>query len=143
MRSRLYNALIASVAFCPVLLAADETFAGSGAVAVRGPGVNPPRSISHSAITRSIRHHGRNHRSAVGGYFYGPINGDAVQDFSQPASGNTHYTYTYDLPWDWVHKFPPSVVPAERPYVPSCSTETLSVGKRDGSEQTVNVTRCY
>jgi len=55
----------------------------------------------------------------------------------------TRYTYTYDVPWDWTHRFPPNVVPSDRPYVPSCPTEQVTVPGRGGAEHTVNITRCY
>ena len=61
-------------------------------------------------------------------------------DVTQPS--NIHYTYTYDVPWDWVHRFPPMVAPSDRPYTQSCATETVNVPGRDG-ERTVNVMRCY
>ncbi|MGC0394370.1 hypothetical protein ABIF91_006756 [Bradyrhizobium sp. USDA 241] len=53
------------------------------------------------------------------------------------------YTYTYDVPWDWTHRYPPNVVPSNRPYVPSCPTEQVTVPGRGGSEHTVNIMRCY
>ncbi len=60
-----------------------------------------------------------------------------------PASSDTRYTYTYDVPWDWVHRFPPNVTPSDRPYVQSCPSESVTVPGRGGTEQTVNVMRCY
>jgi hypothetical protein len=54
-----------------------------------------------------------------------------------------HYTYTYDVPWDWAHRFPPAVAPSDRPYVSSCPAESVTVTGRGGKEQTVNVIRCY
>ena len=64
-------------------------------------------------------------------------------DAAQPVSGAVPSAYSYDIPWDWAHRFPPLVAPSERPYVPSCPTEIVTVAGRDGREQTVNVTRCY
>ena len=61
----------------------------------------------------------------------------------QPASNDVRYTYTYDVPWDWAHRYPPNVTPSERPYVPGCGNETVTVPGRGGREQTINVTRCY
>jgi len=66
-----------------------------------------------------------------------------MANVAQPTSGDIHYTQTYDVPWDWAHRFPPAVAPSDRPYVSSCSAETLKVPGRYGIEQTVNVTRCY
>ena len=76
------------------------------------------------------------------GFFYGP-SGEPILDATQPASGDIHYTFTNDVPWDWAHRYPPSVAPSDRPYVSDCPTEIARVRGRDGSEQTVNITRCY
>jgi len=77
------------------------------------------------------------------GFYYGPSNGEPIGDGAQPTSGDVHYTYTYDVPWDWAHRYPPAVTPSDRPYVPSCPSEAVTVPGRDGREQTVNVMRCY
>jgi hypothetical protein len=66
-----------------------------------------------------------------------------MADVAQPASGDVHYTYTYDVPWDWAHRFPPAVAPSDRPYVSSCPTETVTLAGRGGAEKTINVIRCY
>ena len=95
----------------------------------------------------SLRHHRRNNAQAfwpaVGGSFYEPSNGEPLADGAQPGSGDIHYTYTYDVPWDWAHRYPPAVMPSHRPYVPSCPSETVTVPGRHGEPQTVNVMRCY
>jgi hypothetical protein len=138
-----HNAFIALVSILGFVLAGTETFARSGAVAATGHAFSSPRSISHPPMARSFRNHRRgNNWPAVGGFFYGPF-GDTMGDFSQAIPSDMHYTYTYDVPWDWAHKYPPAVVPSDRPYVPSCPTETVTVGGRDGSEQTINIMRCY
>jgi len=102
-----------------------------------------------------VRPHGiggfHHHRRFGGGVFpywpgyddygsaaYGGTGAEAVP----PQSNDVHTTYTYDVPWDWAHRFPPNVVPSNRPYVSSCPTESVSVPGR-GGEQTVNITRCY
>lgn len=54
-----------------------------------------------------------------------------------------HYTYTYDVPWDWAHRYPPAVIPSERAYVPECPEQTVTVAGKGGKEQTVNIIRCY
>ena len=64
--------------------------------------------------------------------------GEPVQPYSQPTSADVHYTQTYDVPWDWAHRFPPNVTPSDKPYVSSCPVETLTFG-----DKTVNVMRCY
>ncbi|MGH9695820.1 MAG: hypothetical protein ACRD5Z_16830, partial [Bryobacteraceae bacterium] len=75
--------------------------------------------------------------------FYAPPTNESMIDATRPMSGDMHYTYTYDVPWDWAHRFPPNVIPSERPYVPSCPAENVTVAGRDGKEQTVSVMRCY
>lgn len=145
MTHRMYGAFIASLSVVALMLAANETFARSGAVH-RG-GFISTHSISRVPVARSLRHHRRNHVGtllpAVGDSFYGPSNGEPLVGATQPMSGDVHYTYTYDVPWDWAHRYPPAVTPSERPYVPSCPAETVTVPGRDGSEQTVSIMRCY
>jgi len=53
------------------------------------------------------------------------------------------YTYQYDVPWDWAHRYPPNVVPSERPYVTTCPEETVTVPGRNGADASVRVMRCY
>jgi hypothetical protein len=77
------------------------------------------------------------------GGFYDSFNGGGPVDGTQPVSGGIHYTHTYDVPWDWAHRYPPAVTPSERPYVPSCPTEAVAVEGRDGQEQTISIMRCY
>ena len=79
----------------------------------------------------------------AGGFFYDPSTGEPVVEVPPPASNDIHYTYTYDVPWDWAHRYPPAVVPSDRPYVSSCPAETVTVRGHDGREQTINVMRCY
>jgi hypothetical protein len=61
-----------------------------------------------------------------------------------PFSTDVNYTYTtkQDVPWDWAHRFPPMVAPSNRPYVPGCSSEPVTVPGSSG-DHTVNVIRCY
>ena len=72
-----------------------------------------------------------------------PTAREAISDIPQSVSGDFRYTYTYDVPWDWAHRYPPMVAPSDRPYVSSCPAETVTVPGRGGREQTVNITRCY
>jgi hypothetical protein len=138
----MYRALIAPLGVVALMLTANATFARSGAA--HGGGFTSTHSISHPLVARSFRHSRRNNAGvlwpAADGYFYGP-NGEPIADGSQPASGDVHYTY--DVPWDWAHRYPPAVAPSERPYVPSCPAEAVTVPGRDGREQTINVIRCY
>jgi hypothetical protein len=142
VRAMTYRLLIASLGAVVLLLVANETFAASGVhgagMASRHPNFRPP-------VARSQQHR-RNH---VGGYwsgvgdYYGPTTDEPIADGTQPGSGDRHYTYTYDVPWDAVHRFPPAVTPSGRPYVSECPTQVLTVPGRDGTERTVNIVRCY
>jgi hypothetical protein len=142
----MYGALIASLSVVALVLAANETFAGSGAA--HGGGIASTHSISRASIAHSLRHHRRNNIGTFWpgdeGFYYGPsTNGEPIAGGAPPTSGDVHYTYTYDVPWDWAHRYPPAVTPSDRPYVPSCPSEAVTVAGRDGREQTVNVMRCY
>ena len=143
MTYRMYGAFIASLSAVALMLAANPAFARSGA-AVRGGFTH---SISHASAAHLFRHHRRNNIGAfwpgVEDYPYGPSNGEPMVDGAPPASGDIHYTQTYDVPWDWAHRFPPAVTPSDRPYVSSCPAETVTVLGHDGREQTVNIMRCY
>jgi hypothetical protein len=153
MTCRMNGALIASLSAVALVLGVNETFAGTGTVP---PGAAPrgafasPHSMSHrSAAARSFRHHRRNDAAmfwpAIGDFSYDPStpNGGPMVDVTPPISGDAHYTYTYDVPWDWAHRFPPAVTPSDRPYVPSCPAESVTVPGHDGKEQAVSITRCY
>jgi hypothetical protein len=143
MTHRMYGALVASVGVVALLLGAGETFARTGAAAHGA--FHAAHSISHRSLARQSlrRHHGSD-----GGIFWpgdgfyddGSSNGEPLADGSQPApSGDVHYTYKYDVPWDWAHRYPP----AEHPYVPNCPAEDVTVPGHGGAQQTVHVTRCY
>jgi hypothetical protein len=138
MAYKMYAAFIASLSVA-LTIASNETFARS---ASRG-GFTSTHSISHPSVAHSLRHRRRNNVGtlwpAVGDFFYGPSNGEPGVDFTQPTSGDI----PYDVPWDWAHRYPPVVIPSERPYVPSCPTETVTVPGLDGKEQTVSIMRCY
>jgi hypothetical protein len=145
--TRMYGALIASVSVVALLLATNETFARPGG---GHGGFTSPRSISRSAAFlhhRTFLHHRRNNVGGffwpAEGYFDQPSNGEPIGDVAPPASGDVRYTSTYDVPWDWAHRFPPAVAPSDHPYVSSCPTETVTVAGRGGADQTINVIRCY
>src|SRR6266700_702869 len=101
MTSKKYVALTASLSVVALVFAANETFAGTAAVS-RG-GVTSTHSFSRPSIAQPFRHHRRNDLGGVfwpgGDFSYGP-NGEPVGDVGQPASGDVHYTYTHDVPWD-------------------------------------------
>jgi hypothetical protein len=145
MSYRLYGAFIASLSVLAFMLAANETFARSGGAPRGGVVAKPP--ISHPPVGHSFRHHRRGvvgpFWPAVGGFAYGPTNDQPIADVPQSISGDFRYTYTYDVPWDWAHRYPPMVAPSDRPYVSSCGAEAVTVPGRGGKEHTVNVMRCY
>src|SRR5258708_33562942 len=144
MTYKMHGALVASLGALALVLAADQTFARSGTA----PGARSAstHSISPPTAFRSPRHHRGNRVGglwpAAGGYFYAPPNGEPVADAAQP-SADIHYTYKYDVPWDWAHRFPPNVVPSDRAYVTQCPAETVTVPGAGGKDHTVNIMRCY
>ena len=144
MAYRLFGALTACLGAVSLLLAANE--ASARPATAHGAGFTPTHSISRPHLAQSLRHRGRNHVGAfwpgVGGFYDGP-DGAPMVDATQPASGDVHYTYTRDVPWDWAHRYPPAVAPSDRPYVSSCPAESVTVPGRDGKDQVINITRCY
>jgi hypothetical protein len=148
MTDRMYGALIASLGVVALMLTANETFARSGA-ASRG-GFTATHSFSRSAAVHGFRHGRRNRNNAgilwpgVEDYGYGSSIGEPVAaGVAEPTSGDIHYTTTYDVPWDWAHRYPPAVAPSDKPYVSSCPAENVTVLGHGGQEQTVSIMRCY
>jgi hypothetical protein len=147
MMSRSKGALLASLSAAALLLSAADSFARPGGAAPHGM-----VAAAHPPIAPGARFHGRFHRFnnpwiywPGGGAFYNDSMGytEPFADAGQPVTNDVRYTYTYDVPWDWAHRFPPNVVPSDRPYVPSCPTEQVTVPGRGGGEHTVNIMRCY
>ena len=138
--TKIYGALVASLGVVALMLP-NEAFARSGGG--HNGGFTSTRSGSRAPM--AFHHHRRNNVggfwAGTGGYYSDPSTGEPIVDATQ--SRDAHYTYTYDVPWDWAHRYPPNVVPSDRPYVSSCPTETVTVPGRGGVEKTVNVTRCY
>jgi hypothetical protein len=150
MMSRSYGALVASLSAAALLLAASDSFARPGGAAPHGVVATAPPSgsVARPPIAPGARFRGRNtpwvYWPGGGGFYYGGGNDNQpFVDIGQPVSNDVRYTYTYDVPWDWTHRFPPNVVPSDRPYVPSCPTEQVTVPGRGGGEHTVNIMRCY
>ena len=144
---------IASLGAVALMPGTGETFARSGVAP--GGGFSSARPIPHASAVPSFRHHPRHNIGrywpGAGGYYYGASNGEALADLlanpladvAQPMSRDIRYSYTYDVPWDWAHRYPPNVVPSDRPYVSSCSSEAVTVPGQNGQEKTINITRCY
>ena len=143
MAYRRYGALIASVCILALMLAAIPASARSGT----SRGAFASMHHSHRPVVPSLRHRNRRNNADTlwpgADGFYGPSDGEPIVDATQPVAGGIPSAYNEGIPWDWAHRYPPLVVPSERPYVPSCPTEIVTVAGRDGREQTVNVTRCY
>ena len=146
MAYRMYRSLVLPLSAAALLLATGETIAASGAMPHAS--FASPRPIFRPHVARVFPRHRRNF---VGAFlppfaddFYGAPNGEPTPYVTPPpVSGDMHYTYTYDVPWDWAHRYPPTVVPSDRQYVPSCTVEAVPVLGNDGAPRTVNVTRCY
>ena len=149
MTCRKHQAFIASLSAAALMVAADDAFARSGVAP--GGGFSSARPILHASAVPSFRHHPRHNIGTywpgAGGYYYGPSNDESLAasfaDVAQPMPRDIRYTYTYDVPWDWAHRYPPNVAPSDRPYVSGCSSEPVTVPGRNGGKQTINITRCY
>ena len=148
MTYRMHGALLASLSAAALLLNPNDSFARPGGATSHGLSAAPSGAMARPSIAPGARFHRRSNPWVYwpggGGFFYdGASYSQPFVDAGQPVSTDVRYTYTYDVPWDWTHRFPPNVVPSDRPYVPSCPTEQVTVPGRGGSEHTVNITRCY
>lgn len=146
MMSRSHGALLASLSAAALLLTVSNGSARPGAAAPHGVVAMP--AAAHAPIAPSPRFRGRGkpwvYWPGGGGFVYdAPSYGYPFADAGQPLSNDVRYTYTYDVPWDWTHRFPPNVIPSDRPYVPSCPTEQVTVPGRGGGDHVVNIMRCY
>jgi hypothetical protein len=141
MSFKKYSALIASLSAVALMLATSE--ASARAAGSRG-GMTAPHMIGHRPFVHGFRHRGP-FGSVVwpGDYGDSSAYGQAPAEVAPSGSNDVHYTYTYDVPWDWAHRLPPQVAPSDRAYVPSCSVEGVTVPGNNGETHTVNVTRCY
>src|SRR5271170_185352 len=120
MRSKINTALIVSLSAVALVLATSETFAASRSA--RGAFASAHRPGTH------FSGHHRRSQGAIGwlgddGVYYGP-NGE---ELTPPASGGARTGDTYDIPWDWAHRYPPAAARSDRPYVSSCGAETVTV----------------
>jgi hypothetical protein len=143
MASRLFGPFVAALGAFALVFSVNAAQAGSPG-GVRGAFAAAPSGV-HPHFPGAFRRHHRLGFVGIwpGDNFYGPDGEPLAGVAPPPASNDVHYTYTYDVPWDWAHRLPPMVAPSERPYVPGCTAETVTVPGRDGGEHTVNVTRCY
>ena len=144
MMYRVFGALVASLSIATVAFAPAPALAGSATP--HGAAFASTHAASHLPAIRSFRHHRRGGAifwPGVDAFDYGTPSGEPLVGAAQPPSGDVHYTYTQDVPWDWAHRYPPAVEPSNRPYVSSCPEETTKFPGPDGKDQTVNVIRCY
>ena len=148
MTYRQHATLLASISLAALIFSASAAAAGSAApraaFAAPHPNIRPP-------VAGTFHHHHRH--GVIGGFYwpgygYGddvaaPSYGAPTVEGAPPAAGELQYTYKHDVPWDWAHRFPPDVTPSSRPYVPSCTDESVTVPGRHGDDHSINVTRCY
>jgi hypothetical protein len=154
MMYKVYAAFIMSLSVA-LTVASNQALGGSGAV--HGAVSASTHSPFHPSVTRSPNHHNGRNRGiffpAAEGFFWDPSNGepnvDVTPPISGPTSGDINYTYKYDVPWDWAHRYPPSFFasPPKPPsppvaYVPGCPAQTVTVPGEDGKDQTVSIVRC-
>jgi hypothetical protein len=142
-----FRLLVAAIGGVALALATSATFAASRAA---HGGIVAAHPMFRPSIGRSTGHHRRARHAGVfwpdtGYWDDGSASGEPGVDVAPPASGDVHYTYTYDVPWDAAHRFPPNVLPSARPYVSDCTTQTVTVPRRVDPQQTadIHVIRCY
>jgi hypothetical protein len=141
MTSRKNSALIASLSAVALMLVTGQ--ASARATGSRG-GMTAPHAIGHRPFVHAFRHRGQFGPVVwPGDYGTDGAYGQAPADVASPGSNDVHYTYTYDVPWDWAHRLPPQVARSDRAYVPSCSVEGVTVPGSNGEAHTVNVTSCH
>jgi hypothetical protein len=143
MAYRKYGALIASLGVTALVFAANGASARSGNPAQGLVGAKHPVARNQVLLHRFNRRNNFNGTvwPAYDDSFYGPSTGEP--GLTQPIPTDIRNSQAYEIPWDWAHRYPPIVVPTERPYVSSCSAETVNVPGREGKEQAVNILRCY
>ena len=152
MKHRIYaTAFIASLSVA-LALTPSESFGQSGAA----PGAKS--ASTHSAFRPSAmrsgvhanfssrRGHGQRNVGwalwATTGGVYGinqslqPL--DVEPNVDGARSISEHVTYTYDVPWDAVHRYPPRVR-----YASGCRSQTVTVPRGGNKKQSVNIIRCY
>jgi hypothetical protein len=143
MAYRIPLALVASVSVAALMLACStETFARSGPVARGGFTSHHPAFRHYGRVPGTFWSGAGGYYGADGGYYYDQSGEPAAEIPQPPVSNDVRYTFTNDVPWDWAHRYPPAVMPSDRPYVSTCPTESVTVPGRSGN-QTINITRCY
>ena len=101
---------------------------------------HPGGGHGHHALVRS-----RGLRNAGWGLWgngavvYAAPQSPAIEPVAGVGALSQHVTYTYDVPWDAVHRYPP----AAYEYGQGCHTQHQTVPKSGGGKQSVNIIRCY
>ena len=135
--------LIVSLGGLGLILAAGEAFAGAGAA---------QGTTAHSAARPSIARCSGITVDTVrtpGLAWWTERTGRPMTNLAQ-RSRSHHRAMSITptrmiVPWDAVHRFPPNVAPSTRPYVPDCTSQTVTVPRDEGARQTadIDVIRCY
>ena len=152
MKHRMYaTAFIASLSVA-LTLAPSELFGRSGA-ALGGKSVSTHSASRPSAMRSRVhanfssrRDHGQRNAGwalwATAGGYYGTNQSlqpsDVEPNVDVARSISEHVTYTYDVPWDAVHRYPPVVR-----YASGCRSQTVTVPRGGGKKQSINIVRCY
>ena len=151
-RNKVYAAFIMSVGIA-LTLVSNQAFGQFLGAARGGASTHSP---FHPSVHRSHLHRdGRNVGAffpGSGGFFWGPSNGplEVAPPISAPIAGDFNYTYKFDVPWDWAHRYPPSFfasppepLPPRITFAPSgCPAQSVTVPGADGKDQTVTMIRC-
>lgn len=143
------TAFIASLSLV-LTLAPNKSFGRSGP---GGKSVST-HSVSHPSAMRPGVHTNfsslRDHRQRTAGWVLWPTAGGfyGINQSLQPSSVEAnvddvramseHVTYTYDVPWDAVHRYP-----RVYEYASGCRSQTVTVPRGGDEKQSVNIIRCY
>jgi hypothetical protein len=151
---KVYAAFIMSLSLA-LALGYGQAFGQSGAA--QGGVSASAHSAFHPSVTRSPHLNNRRNIGPFfptnGGFFWGSSNNQPNVEVTPPisaqVSADINYTYKYDFPWDWAHRYPPSLFagppeppPLPIPYARGCPTQTVTVPGADGKDQTVTMVRC-
>jgi hypothetical protein len=151
MMSKMCAAFIMSISVA-LTFACNQAF-GQSRVG-HGGSTASTHSTFHPLATQSLHHlNRRNIRpffQAEGGFCCGPLNGLPGVDLAPAMTGDFHYTFKNDVPWDWAHRLPPNffgAAPAESPapdvsYAPGCRTQIVTAPGADGKDRTIDMVRC-
>ena len=152
MMHRMYAAAFIASLGVALTLAPDQSFGKSGAAS--GGKSASAHSASHSSAMRPSGHANlsslRDRRQRNAGWALWPTTGGVygIDQSLQPStvepnmdatrSISQHVTYTYDVPWDAVHRYPKVYE-----YAAGCRSQTETVPRGGGKKQSVNIVRCY